>query len=186
MGSGRVAGRTSDGMFRDVVVRTRLDGFLVGFSGFSDCWTEARCFLGETTGSVFTGSRRGQCESCLFHRYKRTARKNRSSRREWVGIHICVPFFGRGGRSLPTELERFGLGLAFIIILLHAEFPLCTCFDGLDRLFNWLFFRWRLKQRHAPSFEFWTTLSPSPSSLEIHGKNHFVALHRHVGLVLYR
>lgn len=47
-------------VFRKAAVRVRLVGFFAGFSVFSGFSGAAeRCFLGDKTGSVFTGS--GRC-----------------------------------------------------------------------------------------------------------------------------
>lgn len=57
IGSGMGGGASSGAALRVMFSRGRLRGLGAGFSGFSGLdWSEERCFLGDKTGSVLTGS----------------------------------------------------------------------------------------------------------------------------------
>lgn len=57
IGSGKGSGASSGAALRVMFSRGRLRGLGAGFSGFSAfAWSEERCFFGDKTGSVLTGS----------------------------------------------------------------------------------------------------------------------------------
>lgn len=123
--------RTSGRMVRVTVERERPDFFLSGFSGFSGfSGAEDRCFFGERTGSVLTGSGNELASYSVYEQCILTARKDRSVKSHRF-VLVCIPRIIGSLRSPPTELERFCLRLGTIVVFLHTELPLRSRPDGL-------------------------------------------------------